>query len=59
MSRAMETDFEPIVGRYLRVAIGGVPHRVYVEQAGQGIPLLLLHTAGSDSRQYRGLFNDA
>jgi pimeloyl-ACP methyl ester carboxylesterase len=29
-----------------------------VEQAGQGIPLLCLHTAGADSRQYRALFND-
>ena len=26
---------------------------------GQGIPLLCLHTAGSDARQYRGLMNDA
>jgi len=58
MSRAAQPDFEPIVGRYLRLSIGGTPHRLYVEEAGQGIPLLLLHTAGSDSRQYRGLFND-
>ena len=51
-------DFEPVVGRYLRLAIGGKPHRLYVEEAGQGIPLLCLHTAGADSRQYRALFND-
>ena len=50
--------FEPIVGRYLRVALRGVTHRIYVEEAGQGIALLCLHTAGSDSRQYRGLMND-
>ena len=37
----------------------GRPHRLYVEEAGQGIPLLCLHTAGSDGRQYRGLLNDA
>jgi pimeloyl-ACP methyl ester carboxylesterase len=30
-----------------------------VEEAGQGIPLLCLHTAGADSRQYRHLLNDA
>ena len=30
----------------------------YVEEAGEGIPLLCLHTAGSDGRQYRGLLND-
>lgn len=51
-------EFEPIVGRYLTVAIDGIDHRVYVEEAGQGIPLLCLHTAGADSRQYRHLLND-
>jgi hypothetical protein len=46
--------FEPIVGRYLHTESGGRPQRIYVEEAGQGVPLLCLHTAGSDSRQYRG-----
>lgn len=50
--------FDPIVGRYLNLEIGGTPHRVYVEEAGQGIPLVCLHTAGSDSRQYRGVMCD-
>lgn len=58
MSANSKADFEPIVGRYLRLAIGGKPHRLYVEEAGRGIPLLCLHTAGADSRQYRALFND-
>ena len=49
---------EPIIGRYLRLDLEGRPHRVYVEEAGQGIPLLLLHTAGSDGRQWRHLMND-
>jgi len=52
-------QFEPVVGRYLRLGVGGKPHRLYVEQAGDGIPLLCLHTAGADSRQYRALLNDA
>ncbi len=51
--------FEPAVGRYLRVDIAGKAHRIYVEQAGEGIPLVCLHTAGADGRQYRGLMNDA
>jgi pimeloyl-ACP methyl ester carboxylesterase len=51
-------QFEPIVGRYLNFELLGRPHRLYVEEAGQGIPLLCLHTAGSDGRQYRGLLND-
>jgi pimeloyl-ACP methyl ester carboxylesterase len=49
---------EPITGRYWRMDIEGRPHRVYVEEAGEGIPLLLLHTAGSDGRQWRDLLND-
>lgn len=52
-------DFEPIVGRYITVAIGGEKHRLFVEEAGHGIPLLCLHTAGNDSRQYRHMMNDA
>jgi pimeloyl-ACP methyl ester carboxylesterase len=50
--------FEPIVGRYLNFDLLGRPHRLYIEEAGQGIPLLCMHTAGSDGRQYRGLLND-
>jgi hypothetical protein len=53
-----QARFEPIVGRYLHVAIGGKPHRLHVEEAGDGVPLLCLHTAGADSRQYRALLND-
>ncbi len=49
---------EPVTGRYLRLAIGGRPHRVYFEEAGEGVPLLCLHTAGSDGRQYRHILND-
>ena len=41
-------DFEPIVGRYLSVDIDGATYRVHVEEAGQGVPLLCLHTAGAD-----------
>jgi pimeloyl-ACP methyl ester carboxylesterase len=59
MSAAVQTGFEPVVGRYLNLDLLGKPHRLYVEEAGEGIPLLCLHTAGSDSRQYRALMNDA
>ena len=50
---------EPIVGRYMNLDVEGRRHRVYFEEAGEGIPLLCLHTAGADSRQYRHLMNDA
>jgi pimeloyl-ACP methyl ester carboxylesterase len=32
--------------------------RVYFEEAGEGIPLVCLHTAGADSRQFRHLMCD-
>jgi pimeloyl-ACP methyl ester carboxylesterase len=54
----MTAVVEPISGRYLRLDINGVEHRVYVEEAGSGVPLLCLHTAGADTRQFRGLLND-
>lgn len=53
---------EPLVGRYLRLDFKGRPHRIYFEEAGpgegRGIPLVCLHTAGADGRQYRALLND-
>jgi pimeloyl-ACP methyl ester carboxylesterase len=49
---------EPIVGRYIHVDLAGMSYRVYFEEAGEGLPLLCLHTAGADSRQYRHLLND-
>jgi pimeloyl-ACP methyl ester carboxylesterase len=52
-------SFDPIVGRYLNLVVEGRSYRVYVEEAGSGIPLLCLHTAGADSRQFRHLLNDA
>ena len=54
----MPAVFEPILGRYLRLDLLGKPHRVYVEEAGRGVPLVCLHTAGADARQYRAVLND-
>lgn len=51
-------EFEPITGRYLSIDIDGAAHRIFVEEAGEGVPLLCLHTAGADSRQYRHMMND-
>jgi len=46
------------VGRYVYYDVDGVRYRVYYEEAGQGIPLMLQHTAGADSRQWRHLLAD-
>jgi pimeloyl-ACP methyl ester carboxylesterase len=53
-----EPYIEPVTGRYLNLQFEGRPHRIYFEEAGDGIPLICLHTAGSDGRQYRHLLND-
>ena len=55
----MNGQIEPIVGRYVHVEIGGAMHRIYFEENGEGIPLVCLHTAGSDARQWRHLLTDA
>lgn len=54
----MQPVFEPIVGRYVSIELSGRLHRLYFEEAGAGIPLLCLHTAGADGRQYRHLMLD-
>lgn len=49
---------EPVTGQYIRTRLGGQDHRVYVERSGSGTPLVCLHTAGADTRQYRAVQND-
>jgi pimeloyl-ACP methyl ester carboxylesterase len=49
---------EPIIGRYVHVELDGLVYRTSFEEAGEGIPLVCLHTAGGDLRQYRHLLND-
>jgi pimeloyl-ACP methyl ester carboxylesterase len=52
-------EFEPITGRYVTIDIAGERHRIFIEEAGRGLPLLCLHTAGNDSRQFRHMMNDS
>lgn len=54
----MNSTIEAIVGRYLTVEIEGKSQRIYFEESGKGRPLLCLHTAGADSRQWRHILND-
>lgn len=49
---------EGITGRYVNVEIEGRTQRIYFEEAGTGRPVLCLHTAGADTRQWRHLLND-
>lgn len=54
----MPANFDPIVGRYVYLTLQGREHRVYFEEAGEGVPLLCLHTAGADGCQFRYMMTD-
>ena len=54
----MVARLEPVTGRYVQLTVQGRRNRIYFEEAGRGIPLLCLHTAGADGSQYRHLLND-
>ncbi|MFZ4406546.1 MAG: alpha/beta fold hydrolase [Paracraurococcus sp.] len=47
-----------IAGRYLPVTADGTAYRIHAEQAGEGLDLLCLHTAGADGRQFHRLMAD-
>ena len=49
---------DPITGRYVTVKIQEKFYRIYYEEAGKGVPLVCLHTAGADSRQYQQFLNE-
>jgi pimeloyl-ACP methyl ester carboxylesterase len=51
--------FDRATGRYVYLHIDAVEYRVYFEENGEGIPLLLQHTAGADGRQWRHVLEDA
>ncbi len=48
--------FDAPQGRYVHLDLDGHDYRIYFEEAGQGIPLLLQHTAGAHGSQWRHLF---
>ena len=54
----VERDLGQVTGRYRTIRIGGVAHDIYYEEAGQGTPVLFLHTAGADSRQFLAQLSD-
>ena len=47
-----------ITATYLTIDYEGREYRIFYEEAGAGIPMLCLHTAGSDSRQFKYMLED-
>jgi len=50
--------FDAVTGRYIHLELDGHDHRIYFERAGEGIPLLMQHTAGGHASQFRHLFEN-
>lgn len=57
-AQQIERDVSQITGRYHAIRVGKESHEVYCEEAGTGIPILFLHTAGADGRQFLGQTSD-
>lgn len=51
-------DMAQISGRYCPLLTADGACNLYVEEAGSGTPVLFLHTAGADGRQYHGQLAD-
>lgn len=52
-------EHEAATGRYVWIEVDDNWYRTYYEVAGDGdVPLVCLHTAGADSREYRHLLED-
>lgn len=47
-----------IAGAYRRIECGNSAALLYYDSSGEGVPLVMLHTAGADSRQYLGVLAD-
>lgn len=55
---AVARDLGRIRGGYHTIHCGGSAYEVFVETAGDGTPVLLLHTAGADARQFQAQLAD-
>ena len=56
---ANETPFiEDVRGSYIRLQVSGHNFRIYYEEVGDGIPVVLQHTAGSHGSQWRHLYEN-
>ncbi|MEQ9434289.1 alpha/beta hydrolase [Hyphomonas sp.] len=54
-NKMLSGTIEDPVGRYVNLDLCGQSYRIYFEEAGTGIPVLLHHTAGSHGIQWRHL----
>lgn len=53
-----QRDASTVRARYVYITVDGVEYRVFVQEAGHGIPVVLQHSGGADSRQWRHVLAD-
>lgn len=58
VAEPVERSLAEVLGHYGRISSQGLAYDVYYETAGTGIPVLFLHTAGADGRQYQEQMSD-
>jgi hypothetical protein len=54
----VDRDLALIEGRYANLKLTSEGCDIYFEMSGRGRPVVLLHTAGADSRQYQHILSD-
>ena len=54
----MKATIDNVIGRYVQLELNEDSVRIYYEESGKDTPLLCLHTAGADGRQYREIIRN-
>lgn len=54
----IERSLAIITGRYASLDVEGACADVFYEESGRGLPVVFLHTAGADARQYQAFLAD-
>ncbi|MEO6014517.1 MAG: alpha/beta hydrolase [Devosia sp.] len=57
-AKPVARDIRQIRGGYHPITIDGTDYDVYCDEAGAGTPVLFLHTAGADGRQFQAQLAD-
>jgi hypothetical protein len=53
LSQTENGHIEDVTGRYVHVKLNHHTYRIFYEESGSGIPLVLLHVASNDARMWR------
>jgi len=43
--------YDPIAGKYIYLTVQGIEYRIYMEEAGKGIPIICQHAGGGGPKE--------